>query len=225
MKIILTLLLVTLTTNAFALSYDSDVPADIKTQMQADLQFMTTLQGTKQTNFHREIFGALTGDKYKTFFESRVLSVGLDDCGNSNAVACVQPMFAPNKMWLTENFIKFSHPQIARMMVVYHEARHTERANGFWGHANCPVPFLDENGQDKKSIWTGAPLAGEPACDGTYKGSYGSSTILLKNVAKFCENCTDKVKMDADIYATDQLGRISNASVKQAMLNDFNATN
>jgi hypothetical protein len=127
-------------------------------------------------------------------------------------------------MWLTENFIKFSHPQIARLMVVYHEARHTEAKSGFWGHDTCPTPFLDEDGKPMSSIWTGAPLAGEAACDSTAFGSYGSSTIMLKNISKFCENCSDKVKMDADMYATNQLGRIHKASVKQSMLDDFNTS-
>jgi hypothetical protein len=80
---------------------------------------------------------------------------------------------------------------------------------------------LDENGHEKVSIWTGASLAGEPACDTTAFGSYGSSTIMLKNISKFCTNCADKVKMDADLYSTDQLGRISDASVKQSMIADF----
>jgi len=223
MKAILTILLIALSANAWALSYDSDVPADIQAQMKADLQFVNQIAGTAQTPFHAKIFGNLSGAKYQSFFETRVKAVGIDACGGGAAVACVQPMFAPNKMWLTENFIKFSHPQIARLMVVYHEARHTERASGWWSHATCPTPFLDENGHNKVSIWTGASLAGEPACDKTAMGSYGSSTIMLKNVSKFCLNCSAKVKMDADLYATDQLGRISDAKVKQTMIADFNA--
>ena len=114
----------------------------------------------------------------------------------------------PSKMWLTQNFIQFSHPQIARMMVVYHESRHTETQNGNWPHATCPTPFLDKDGKDMVSIWTGATLAGEPACDVTPFGSYGSSMIMLKNISKFCSNCTDKVKMDAGIYADDQFKRV-----------------
>jgi hypothetical protein len=211
-----------LSLGAHALTYDSDVPAAIKTQMIADLDFMAQLQGTKQTPFHQQIYGPLAGSSYKSFFESHVTSVGLNSCGSANAVACVIPFQAPTKMWLTQNFIKFSHPQIARMMVVYHEARHTERQNGNWGHDYCPTPFVDENGKEILSIWTGAVLAGQPACDSTAFGSYGSSTILLKNVGKFCTNCTDKVKMDADMYAVDQLKRIDDPAVKQTMLNDFN---
>jgi len=207
-----------------ALKFDNNVPKDIQQQMVDDLSFMNQLTGNGATPFHKQIYGDVSGATYKSFFESHITSVGLSSCGGGAAVACVQPFFDPNKMWLTNNFIKFSHPQIARLMVVYHEARHAETNHGNWGHDTCPTPFLDENGKDMSSIWTGAPLAGEPACDSTYLGSYGSSTVLLKNVSRFCANCSDKVKMDADIYATDQLGRIDRPDVKNAMLADF-ATN
>lgn len=209
-------------TSSMALTFDKSVPADIKTQMLADLQFMNGIQGNGLTKFHKEIFGDVDGNVYKNFFETHVKSIGMNSCGGGNAVACVIPFFDPSKMWLTNNFIKFSHPQVARMMVVYHESRHTESGNGNWGHDTCPTPFVDDQGKEMTSIWTGAKLAGEPACDSTYKGSYGSSTILLKNISKFCANCSEKVKMDADIYATDQLGRIDRADVKKAMLADFN---
>ncbi len=215
--------LLLLSVNAFALEFDSDVPANIKDQMVSDLAFMNQLEGQGQTPYHQQIFGSVSGANYKKFFESRITSVGMDACGGGAAVACVQPFYDNNKMWLTNNFVQFSHPQIARLMVVYHESRHSEADHGYWGHDTCPTPFLDEKGQDMKSIWTGAKLQGQPACDSTAFGSYGSSTILLKNVAKFCTNCGDKVKMDADIYATDQLGRIDKPSVKQAMLADFNS--
>lgn len=210
-------------TQALALKFDTDVPKDIQDQMVQDLAFMSQVQGEKQTPFHQKIYGSVAGDKYKTFFETRITAVGVDDCGGGPAVACVQPFYGPNKMWLTQNFIKFSHPQIARLMVVYHEARHSEKNNGYWGHDTCPKPFLDENGKDKTSIWTGAKLEGQPACDSTAYGSYGSSTIMLKNISKFCTNCSDKVKMDADLYSSDQLGRIDRADVKKSMVDDFNA--
>ncbi|MES3037042.1 MAG: hypothetical protein V4736_03970 [Bdellovibrionota bacterium] len=223
MKSLVTLLSVVLFVGqAWALDFDANVPKDIQKQMLEDLDFVYAIQGSGQTPFHKEIFKDVSGAEYKLFLESHVKSVGISACGGGNAVACVMPLFGA-KMWLTKNFIEFSHPQIARMMVVYHEARHTERAKANWPHDNCPTPFLDENGNNMTSIWTGASLAGEAACDSTQYGSYGSSTIMLKNISKFCANCTDKVKMDADLYAANQLGRISKPDVKKAMLADFNA--
>lgn len=202
-------------------TFDPDVPADIQAQMRADLAFIAQLKGSGATKLHQRIFGPLDGAAYAKFFETRVSAIGMDGCGNGNAVACVIPYRNPSKMWLTKNFVRFSHPQVSRMMVVYHEARHTESRNGNWPHAYCPEPFKDAQGRDMKSIWTGALLAGEPACDETPFGSYGSSTIMLKNIAKFCTNCTDKVKMDAELYADDQLGRIIDEGAKKQMQDDF----
>ncbi len=204
-----------------AVDFDQDVPKAIQEQMVQDLAFAAQITGTSQTPYHKQIYGNVSGDVYKKFFQSHITSIGLDSCGGGPAVACVQPFFDPNKMWLTENFIKFSHPQVARLMVVYHEARHAETDHGNWMHDTCPTPFLDANGKDMASIWTGAKLQGQPACDSSYMGSYGSSTVMLKNISKFCANCSEKVKMDANIYATDQLGRIDKADVKKAMLADF----
>lgn len=221
--IVLVLSLVVVQSASAALKFDKNVPANIQTQMLEDLAFIGQIQGNGQTKFHQEIFAQVDGPTYNKFFESRIFEVGMNSCGGGNAVACVMPMFNPNKMWLTKNFTDFSHPQVARSMIVFHEARHSESKNGNWMHDNCPVPFLDEAGKDKSSIWTGAKLEGQPACDSTYKGSYGSSTVMLKNIAKFCANCSEKVRMDADIYATDQLGRISVPAVKDAMIADFNA--
>lgn len=209
-----TLIAWSLGASAFALQFDSDVPTDIQAQMAADLDFIGGLQGAAATPLHHQIFGNVDGAGYRSWFETRVTHVGLSGCGDSGAVACVMPIpFAQyfggtHKMSISQNYIQFSHPAIARLMVVYHEARHTEDAQHNWPHADCPSPFVDANGNDMKSIWTGLPLAREPACDTTPLGSYGSSTILLKNISKNCTNCTDKVKADAELYSDDQLGRM-----------------
>ncbi|MBI5209702.1 MAG: hypothetical protein HY927_07020 [Elusimicrobia bacterium] len=202
-------------------TFDSDVPPAIQAQVRDDLAFIKGIQGTKATPLHQKIYGKVDGAAYTQFFESRVTGIGMSGCGNGNAVACVMPLMGPSKMWLTQNYIKFSHPQISRMMVVFHEARHTEARHLFWGHATCPDPFKDADGNDMKSIWTGALLAGEPACDKTPLGSYGSSTIMLKNIQKSCANCTEKVRMDAGLYGNDQLDRITDADARREMEADF----
>lgn len=209
--------------NAFsALIFTSDVPVAVKNQMLDDLKLIGTVTSTGVTPLHKQIFGEVNGAAYTKFFEARMKKVGMG-CGSGNAVACVKPFQSNTMMFLTENYIRFSHPAVARLMVVFHEARHGEAQNQNWHHAVCPTPFLDENGKEIKSIWTGATLAGEDACDTNPFGSYGSSTIMLKNIAKFCNNCNAKMKMDADIYAMDQLKRISDRSAKQRMLSDFNS--
>lgn len=211
-----------LNSSAFAYTFDNDVPPAVKQQVVTDMQFINSIQGATASGLHQQIFGKVDGPTYVNFFSSRVKAIGMNNCGNGNAVACVIPFVDPSKIWFTQNYVKFSHPQIAKMMVVFHESRHTESQNRNWPHEDCPVPFKDpQTGQDMKSIWTGASLAGEPACDVTPFGSYGSSMIMLKNIQKFCTNCTDKVKADAGIYADDQFKRIIDAKAIAAIKADL----
>lgn len=204
------------------LEFDSDVPDEIQQQMQQDIDFTGTIAATDVSPLHDNIFGPVSGTSYLRFFGSRIKSVGLSDCGSNLAVACVKPFVSSSTMWLTENYLKFHHPQIARVMVLFHESRHTESKHHNWPHSNCPDPFHDANGNDVHSIWTGASLVGESgACDITPFGSYGSSLIMLKNIQKFCSNCTEKVAMDAGIYADDQLNRIVDPKAKQSIQDDL----
>lgn len=220
-----TLVLSVFSNVASAYTFDRDVPQAVRDQITRDMAFIQTIQGTQATPLHQQIFGGVDGAGYVKFFESRVTGVGLNDCGGGKAVACVIPFYDSSKIWLTPNYTGFDHPQIAKMMVVFHESRHTEVEHGNWSHATCPTPFLDPSGKEMRSIWTGSSLAGEPACDITPLGSYGSSTIMLKNVQKYCTNCTDKVKMDAGIYADDQYGRITGSDAKAQMKKDLYSTN
>jgi cyclophilin family peptidyl-prolyl cis-trans isomerase len=43
----------------------------------------------------------------------------------------------------------------------------------------------------------------------------------LKNVQKFCTNCTDKVKADAGLYADDQFLRVIDAKAIQEIKSDL----
>jgi hypothetical protein len=213
-----------LSSHVWAYTFDASVAPATQKQMADDLAFVDTITSNDTSKLHNSIFGKVQGSDYTHFFESRITSIGSHNCGSPNAVACVIPILSSSKMWITPNFTQFSHPQIARLMVVFHEARHTEIKNRFWSHASCPKPFKDAAGEDIKSLWTGAVLAGEPACDITPFGSYGSSLIMLKNISKYCTNCTAKVKMDAGIYADDQLKRIIDPQAKSAIKNDLYVT-
>jgi hypothetical protein len=209
------------TSGALGYSFAPDVPESIQKQMSGDLAFIDTVRSNKTSGLHNQIFGKVDGTNYTHFFQSRVTDIGLHTCGSAKAVACVIPILGSSKMWLTSNFTNFSHPQIARVMIVFHEARHTEAGNGHWSHAVCPRPFKDAAGNEITSKWTGATLSGEAACDITPYGSYGSSMIMLKNISKYCTNCTAKVKMDAGLYADDQYKRIIDPNSRNAIHNDL----
>ncbi len=208
-----------LSSQAFAEIIYLNFTKETKIQIQNDLNYMFSIEVQKQTTFHEKIFGPFNKNSYKIFIEDRIREIVFGNCSR-NAIACFETG-SPNRIYIDENYIKFSHPQIARLILIFHEARHTEYAKGNWDHDSCPNPFLDEAGREILSIWTGARLAGERGCDSTAFGSYGLSTILLKNISQFCTNCTEKVKMDADIYGIDQLLRIPQADIKKSILQDI----
>jgi hypothetical protein len=197
------------------LQFDSDVSQKLRTQVLDDFAFMQGLSGTRESPLHNDIFGKIDGANYGHWFNQRVYYFGVDRCGGGSAVACVKPKYK-NKIFVTNNYINISHPQIARLMTLYHEARHTEADHDNWPHAKCPSNF------PYRSIWTGRRLNGNAACDSTAYGSYSSASILLNNVSKFCENCSDKVKADAKIYADDQVKRVIGKDAIAQIQQDFN---
>ncbi len=222
MKALFALLaIVALSSAAHALKFDKNVPKDIQAQMTEDLNFINQITSNGQTPLHKQIYQEVSGKAYQAFFETRVLSVGMDDCGGGGAVACVQPFWDSSKMWLSPNFAKYDMPQIDRLNIIYHEARHTEDDHGNWGHDSCPIPFLDENGQDIRGSKSGIKLEGLDACDSTPFGSYGSSTIMMANLVKYCTNCSDKTKMDSQLIVDEMMLRMYVPSVKKQMNEDF----
>ena len=44
---------------------------------------------------------------------------------------------------------------------------------------------------------------------------------MLKNIQKFCTNCTEKVRMDAGIYADDDFKRLISSDAKKAIREDL----
>jgi len=196
------------------LQFDTNVSADLQGQVLTDFQFIQSVSSSKESPLHQEIFGKIDGANYLNWFQSRVKYFGVNSCGGGGAVACVKPEYA-NKIWVTGNYTGIDHPQIARLMTLFHEARHTEDANDNWPHAQCPSDY------PYRSIWTGKKLAGGYACDSTVYGSYASASIMLNNISKFCENCTDKVKQDAKLYSDDQVLRVIDAPSSARLKQDF----
>lgn len=202
--------------------FDKNVTSEVKTQMLNDLNFIYQVELSRVSPLHTKIFGKFVKDKtYRSFFTSRVKKVGYDSTQTS-AMAYVQ-IFNPNKMYFALNFVKFKVPQVSRVLTMYHESRHTEYSKGNWTHATCPMPFIGEDGKEVVGETTGIKLAGLDACDTTELGAYALGGILLNNLSKFCSNCTEKVKMDANFYAEAARKRIIDAGAQKRLKVDYQA--
>jgi hypothetical protein len=136
----------------------------------------------------------------------------VNGCNSDSAVACFKQS-APAKIWVTSNYTDRDHPQVARLMTLFHEARHAESPE--FKHALCPPWF------SQKSIWTGKTLRLHYACDRSVYGSYGAASILLNNISRFCTTCTEKVRMDAKIFSDDQAKRVNRLRAHKRLKKDF----
>jgi hypothetical protein len=202
-----------------AAQFDPNVSTPTRIQLLNDMAFVQGLKGNGVSALHEKIFGPVAGPAYLRFFNSRVKAVGLDE--QDTAPGEMAYVSESPRMWLTPNYVHYNMAQIVRVQIVFHESRHTESEHHYWPHVNCPVPFLDDDGKDVRGIITGTLLAGLEACDTTPIGAYGIELIMAKNIQKYCTTCTDKVKMDAGLYADDTLKRIINPAAKQAIREDL----
>ena len=109
------------------------------------------------------------------------------------------------------NYLKSHFSAVEKASILIHEARHNQSVK--FDHLDCPLNF-------PYSSSSGVPLAGEAACEKNYNGSYGVQIIFLKNISKFCTNCTTQVKQTANKLAVDYLNRIINKSAQEKLLKD-----
>lgn len=204
-------------------TFGNDMSPALKQQILDDINFVNSISGTNSSGLYKQIFAnrEINGADLMAFFEQRIHEFGLDSCGGgTGTMACVNPFFGANTMWITPGYINSNMPQIARIATIFHESRHTEARHAYWGHARCPVPFLDDNGKDIVGIISGNKMQGQMACDNSAFGAYAIEAVFLKNIEKNCVSCGDKMKMDAQLFGDDTIWRVSNLKARQQMRDD-----
>lgn len=203
------------------LDFDSEVPMRYRQQLIEDLNWVYSLNGNYTSPLHLDIFGTLNGSSYKSYFENYVKKVGLHDCDGGMSVACVIGNEEEGKIFLTPAFMNRETTRLMRIFTLFHEARHLDQNVVQWPHDQCPTPFLDDSGQDIVGILNGDKLEGEWACDWSAYGSYGSTAVMMSNIARFCENCTEEEKRLAQSYADMLFYRVSDPESRNKLREDF----
>ena len=115
---------------------------------------------------------------------------------------------------MTDSFTSMS--LIDKAGFIIHEARHAD-ANY---HVKCPTPFLDQEGNEIRSLITNESFAGKLACDDLATGAYGAQAIWLKNLANHCINCSDQEKSEALSIFNQIILRLIVPSKKALVIND-----
>ena len=217
MKTLSLLMLFCFSHAAFAdipIQFDDTVSSELKAQVTDDLSFIQSVSADRTSPLHQEIFGPVNGANYSQWFGKRVFEFSYDASAGATTVAYHQDS-EQHKIYVGDNYVNGNYPQIARLMTLFHEARHTEVENNDWEHALCPRHF------PYRSIWTGADISQGYACDDTAYGSYASAAVMLNNISKFCTNCSSTVKDDAKIYSDDQSHRVIDEDAMAKIKADF----
>lgn len=222
-SIVAILISVFLPYKSLALTIDENIPLDVRQILLGDLEFLKAITGDNATHLHELVFGKghIHGQAYYRFLNERVKAIGYDNSAQKRGVA-YSAVFEGrrSKLWITKAYTSEKYPRILRLSVLLHEARHCEKDSS-WLHSKCPIPFLDEKGHDVVT-YSGKPLAGkEVLCDADEHGSYGVQVLFLKNVEKYCANCSSDEKNQAGAWAYENFKHIAKPQARQNLIMDF----
>jgi hypothetical protein len=187
----------------------------LRERMDDDFRFADRVHGRSATPLHRRIFGdsPIDGSLYRKFFESRVSKVVGENTIYGSCRGFTACHGGAHVVQLSDRYGDPAIPQVARLSLLVHEARHSD---GF-SHVTCPASV-------GPSHYLQLPLAGREACDVTALGGYGVQYVLLKNIERYCESCTSEDRIEAGRFADSLLQQILSPEERELLLRDAAAT-
>jgi len=214
-KLSLTLVLIVNLYGSVAGYANSIAPQNVQELFNLDHHFLTSLQGSQGSDLHQLLFhGPVNGVVYTKYLDQRITQAQIGDCNSAQAFACWRSD-SPHTMIYPQASLASNPPQMMRIMVLAHEAKHAEPDQDHFAHVNCSAAVL-------YNLGVLVPIVGTHNCDNDLKGAYGTSLVLLKNIENFCANCTDKIKQDADLYSGASLASIDVDEERRAFFRDIN---
>ena len=205
---------------AAGIKVSRDVPGDAVLKLRSDLDYAKSLKAIKVSPLHEKIFGPM-GIGYLQFLDKNLEFIAWYAGSVPKGVGGFVKAAEKNKktFYLTSEFLNYDLPPLYRIGLYLHESRHTEVTDP--GHRLCPDNYKDENGEDIVTHFGRVVLSGKPGCDVGYSNAYGITVTYYLNILHNCENCSEKVKMDAEIFAEDSLNRLPLQQDKKALLDDI----
>ena len=190
---------------------------DITAKILNDLRSLLSIQGSTATPLHKKFFGdgPLDGLSYLAYV-MRVHDIFEYDASMVSSAPFLQAGI--DRIYFGKSYFYSSFPLVVRLSALIHEAVHNDTSEA---DQLCPVPFLDEKGRDKITLYGKVKLEGLPACADKYDGPYGRQVVMLKNIEKYCESCDEKMRLEAGRFANELLERFISMEAKKALIDDF----
>lgn len=175
-----------------------------KYRVYRDLNGISEMKFGLTSPYFQKIFGGSEASNVVEFFDRHVSKIEWSaDCPNG----VIARVAVGGDMQVCSEFLRASTPQVLRMSTLIHEARHMEKNHGNWPHVACPTPYTFEiESTPFQFKGHGLPLE----CDVNEFGGYGVEYAFLRSVVDSCENCSEKMKLDAQLLSDeDRIVRIA----------------
>ena len=196
----------------------------VQTTLDRDGRFLHEMQTNGTYPMFQQKFGRpFTGAGVLEWVSERVARVIYTDrpltSGGPEAIAAnvssEGPEYRKNFLIGPSFFDESRFPQIARVSIFLHEARHSDgfddmaTENDSMPHERCPADFEAER------------MRGQYACDKNLDGSYAYQALFLREVMMHCSNCSRTVKRVAGEMFVDSLLRHYRAEDRMALMADL----
>lgn len=179
---------------------------------QMDVSALSQVRIKSKASLFKSFFGSSDSSGIQRFITTRVKNIGYSSQVPEGVLAAA----GEGVMFLTPAYHASDSPQVSRLAVVVHEARHLDQSP--WAHVWCPSPYYFTLGSRAYRV---PELEHVPiqACDDTEYGAYGVQYTFLRAIGESCSNCTDKVKMDARLFSdVDGMVRITDPKAAARLL-------
>ncbi len=174
------------------------VPPSLETKIREGLQQVISMEWSQQSPSHREFFGDSSGGEIYLKFLEPVAGVFFDSSDSRGFFAYAEPGY--NVVYFTSLIDDPDVPPLELVYALLHEVHHFGELLISHRHEACPA--LDVLGEPLVHPTLGHSYEGKFACDDYPDGAFGLGVIMMGQIVKHCENCSQET-----INAARKLGK------------------
>lgn len=208
-----------------SIAIDQNISEQVRLQMVDHIVYLFLVSGSGSSPLHQNLFGGdVDGSVYQEWFLSRVKSVERGTCASTSGIACGHE----KKITVTQKWESLTSP-ILRISLLVHEAAHAGDSGVV--HTQCPqevvtypendllprlydldsiretFQLLDASASQQSLDWIQDFMYGMH-CDDQLNGAYVHEAVLMNNLIKFCESCSNSLKIEAKAGLDYDLSRL-----------------
>ena len=184
------------------------IPSELQGNIRKGLELVTSMKWSKQSNSHLEFFGPSNGGEIYLKFLEPVAGVFFDSDESNGFFAYAEPGY--NVVYFTSLINDPDVPPLELVYALMHEVHHFGEL--LISHRHVACPSVDVMGEPLVHPTLGHSYEGKFACDDYPDGAFGLGVIMMGQIVKYCENCSQETVERARLLGQKLLRRIISPS-------------